>query len=126
MKIAFPTQENKGIESRVYGHFGSAHYFVFVDTEEDSTDTVENPDRDHLHGHCQPLEALNGRQVDAIIVGGIGCGALRKLLLEGIKVYRAAQGSVQDNLELLTSGKLAVFTADRTCAGHGIGDSCPH
>ena len=126
MKIAFPTQENKGIESRVYGHFGSAHYFVFVDTEEDSTDTVENPDRDHLHGHCQPLKALNGRQVDAIIVGGIGCGALRKLLLEGIKVYRAAQGSVQDNLELLTSGKLAVFTADQTCAEHGIGDSCPH
>jgi predicted Fe-Mo cluster-binding NifX family protein len=66
------------------------------------------------------------RQVDAIIVGGIGCGALRKLLLEGIKVYRAAQGSVQDNLELLTSGKLAVFTADQTCAEHGIGDSCPH
>lgn len=126
MKIAFPTQENKGIESRVHGHFGSAHYFVFVDTEEDSTDTVENPDRDHLHGHCQPLKALNGRQVDAIIVGGIGGGALRKLLLEGIKVYRAAQGSVQDNLELLTSGKLSVFTLDQTCAGHGIGDSCPH
>jgi len=126
MKIAFPTQENKGIESRVYGHFGSAHYFVFVDTEKDSTDTVENPDRDHLHGYCQPLKALNGRQVDAIIVGGIGGGALRKLLLEGIKVYRAAQGSVQDNLELLTSGKLSVFTADQMCAGHGIGDSCPH
>jgi len=126
MKIAFPTQENKGIESRVHGHFGSAHYFVFVDTEKDSTDTVENPDRDHLHGNCQPLKALNGRQVDAIIVGGIGGGALRKLLLEGIKVYRAAQGSVQDNLELLTSGKLSVFTLDQTCAGHGIGDSCPH
>jgi predicted Fe-Mo cluster-binding NifX family protein len=72
------------------------------------------------------LKALNGRQVDAIIVGGIGGGALRKLLLEGIKVYRAAQDSVQDNLELLTSGKLSVFTTDQTCAGHGIGDRCPH
>ena len=55
MKIALPTQENKGIESRVYGHFGSAHYFVVVDTEENSTEIIENPDRDHLHGHCQPM-----------------------------------------------------------------------
>ncbi len=126
MKIAFPTQENNGMESRVYGHFGSAHYFVFVDTEEDSSETVENPDRDHLHGQCQPLKALNGRQVDAILVGGIGGGALRKLSLEGIKTYRAAPGSVRENLELLTSGKLAVFAPDQTCGGHGIGDSCAH
>jgi len=122
MKIAFPSQENNGIESRVYGHFGSARYFVLVDTEEDSTEIIENPDRDYLHGHCQPMKALDGRRVDAVIVGG----ALRKLLLEGIKAYRAAEGSVQDNLELLTSGKLTVFTPDQTCAGHGIGDSCPH
>ena len=126
MKIAFPTQEKKGIESRVHGHFGSAHYFVVVDTEENSTEIIENPDRDHLHGHCQPLKALNGRRVDAIIVGGIGGGALRKLLMEGIKVYRAAEGQVSENLELLISDQLTVFTPDQTCAGHGIGDSCPH
>jgi len=126
MKIAFPTQEKNGVESRVYGHFGSAQYFVVVDTEEDSIEIIENPDRDHLHGHCQPMKALNGRPVDAIIVGGIGGGALRKLLMEGIKAYRAADGSVRDNLELLNSDKLSVFTPDQTCAGHGIGDSCPH
>ena len=126
MKIAFPTQEKKGIESQVYGHFGSAHYFVLVDTEDNSTEMIENPDLDHLHGHCQPLKALNGRRVDAIIVGGIGGGALRKLLMEGIKVYRAADGPVRDNLELLNSDKLTAFTPDQTCAGHGIGDSCPH
>ena len=126
MKIAFPTQEKKGIESLVYGHFGSAHYFVVVDTEENSTEIIENPDRYHLHVHCQPLKALNGRRVDAIIVGGIGGGALRKLLMEGIKVYRATEGQVRDNLELLNSDKLTVFTPDQTCAGHGIGDSCPH
>ncbi|MGD8293466.1 MAG: NifB/NifX family molybdenum-iron cluster-binding protein [Desulfobacterales bacterium] len=126
MKIAFPTQEKKGIESLVHGHFGSAHYFVIVDTEDNSTEIVENPDRDHLHGHCQPLKALNGRTVDAVIVGGIGGGALRKLLMEGIKVYRAAEGPVSNNLELLISDKLPVFTPDQTCGGHGIGDSCPH
>lgn len=126
MKIAFPTQENKGFKSPIYGHFGSAYYFVVVDTEENSTEIIENPDRDHLHGHCQPLKALNGRRVDAVIVGGIGGGALRKLSMEGIKIYRAAEGTVRDNLELLDAGKLPEFTPDQTCAGHGIGESCPH
>ena len=126
MKIAFPTQEKKGMESLVHGHFGSAHYFVIVDTEDNSTEIFENPDRDHLHGHCQPLKALNGRTVDAVIAGGIGGGALRKLLMEGIKVYRATEGPVSNNLELLISDKLPAFTPDQTCGGLGIGDSCPH
>ena len=33
MKIAFPTQDNKGLESAVYSHFGSAPFFVVVDAE---------------------------------------------------------------------------------------------
>ena len=99
---------------------------MVVDTKDDTAEIIENPDRDHLHGHCQPMKALNGWRVDAIIVGGIGGGALRKLLMERIKVYRAAEGSVRKNLELLTSGKLPVFSPDQTCAGHGIGDSCPN
>lgn len=126
MKIAFPTQENNGLESRIYGHFGSASYFVVVDTEKNSSEIIENPDRDHIHGQCQPLKALNGRRMDAVIVGGIGGGALRKLSMEGIKTYRAAEGTIRDNLELLNSGELPEFTLDQTCAGHGIGESCPH
>jgi predicted Fe-Mo cluster-binding NifX family protein len=126
MKIAFPTQENKGVEGQVHGHFGTAYYFVVVDTEENSTEIIENPDRDHVHGQCQPLKALNGQRVDAVVIGGIGGGALRKLSMEGVKTYRATEGSVRDNLELLASGKLPEFTLKQTCAGHGIGDNCPH
>ena len=126
MKIAFPTQKNQGVESRVHGHFGTAYYFVVLDTEKHSTEIIENPDRDHLHGQCQPLKALNGVRVDAVVVGGIGGGALRKLSMEGIKTYRAEEGSVQDNLERLISGKLTEFTPHHTCSGHGIAESCPH
>ena len=28
MKIAFPSQDDNGLESRVHGHFGSAHRFI--------------------------------------------------------------------------------------------------
>ncbi len=31
MKICFPVEQHEGLESQVYGHFGSAPSFVVVD-----------------------------------------------------------------------------------------------
>ncbi len=54
MKIAFPSQDDKGAESAVYSHFGSADFFVIAESEDGPMETVVNQDRDHMHGHCQP------------------------------------------------------------------------
>jgi predicted Fe-Mo cluster-binding NifX family protein len=126
MKIAFPTQDGKGLESRVYGHFGSAHHFIIVDTEQDKFEILRNGDKEHLHGRCQPLNALGGRKVEAVVVGGIGAGALSKLNSAGIRAYRAVEGSVSENLELIKSGFLPIFNMEQTCAGHGAGGGCVH
>ena len=87
MRIAFPSQEDRGTDSPVYGHFGSAHYFIVVESDNGTCETIVNPDRDHLHGHCQPLSAFADSAVDAVVVGGIGGGALRKLNAAGIQAY---------------------------------------
>lgn len=126
MKIAFPTEENRGMDSPVYGHFGSAPYFIIVDTETDSLTHTDNADKEHLHGQCQPLKALSGKVVDAVVVGGIGAGALHKLNEAGIKVYRAVEGDVSENFELVKSGMLPLFTPDQTCIGHNLGEACVH
>ena len=126
MKIAFPVQENKGFESPVYGHFGSAPIFIVVDTEGGDIGAVENIDFQHQHGQCQPLKALGAAIVDAIVVGGIGAGALQKLQAGGIKVFRAVDGNVDENLELIKSGKLPEFVMNMTCAGHSQGGGCAH
>ena len=125
MKIAFPTNDNLGIDSQVYNHFGSANLFIIVETENGGFEPVVNEDRDHLHGQCQPLSALDGNSVDAVVVGGIGGGALRKLQAAGIIVYRAVEGSVNENLNLIKTGRLPEFTLDQTCAGHSI-SGCIH
>jgi predicted Fe-Mo cluster-binding NifX family protein len=128
MKIAFPTQQDQQLKSEVYGHFGSAKFFVVVDADTDSISTISNQDLNHQHGNCQPLAALGGTAVDAVVVGGIGGGALRKLNDAGIKTYRAIEGTVSDNLALAKEGKLPVFAMDQTCAGHakGIGECLHH
>lgn len=126
MKVAFPSQEDRGLDSIVHGHFGSANYFVIVETDDESFDTIQNPEREHLHGQCQPLNALGGSRVDAVVAGGIGGGALHKLLAAGLKAYRAVDGSVKDNLELIQSAKLPEFTMNQTCGGHGGHGGCAH
>ncbi len=126
MKIAFPTREDKGADSQVYGHFGSAPRFVIIDDADDSASTIDNPNAVHLHGQCQPLKALGGVKVDKVAVGGIGAGALAKLTKAGIQVYRAVEGTVSENLALINSDKLPRFTPDLTCAGHSKGGGCAH
>jgi predicted Fe-Mo cluster-binding NifX family protein len=125
MKIAFPTQENINIESPVYNHFGSARFFIIVDSETGDSITLSNQDINHMHGNCQPLLALGNNKVDAVVVGGIGGGALRQLSNTGITTYRAVEGTVSENLELLKLGKLPKFTLNQTCSGHHNGE-CAH
>ncbi len=125
LKIAFPIQDDKGAESLVYGHFGSATFFIVVDCDGGTVESLVNQDKEHDHGHCQPLKAL-GTRVEAVVVGGIGAGALRGLQAGGIKVFRGVEGTVSENLNLIKSGRLPEFTMEHTCAGHGPHGACSH
>jgi predicted Fe-Mo cluster-binding NifX family protein len=118
MKIAFPIVEDKGLESGVHGHFGSAPFFVLLHLESDAMEVFENPDQDHQHGACNPRAALGERKVDGVVVGGIGVGALKKLKDSGIVVYRAVEGTVAENARLLKDGRLPEFEPSHVCGHH--------
>ncbi|GBC62163.1 diguanylate cyclase [Desulfonema ishimotonii] len=126
MKIAFPTQKNSGLDSPVYSHFGTAQFFVILDTETDDSKVIQNSDLNHTHGNCQPLSALGGETVDSVVVGGIGRGALNKLNFAGVTAYRAVEGTVSENLDLIKTGKLPKFSPEMTCSGHHGHDGCIH
>ena len=124
MRICFPVESDKGLGSEVYGHFGSAPIFVVFDTATKSIDTINNQDLGHKHGMCSPLKALNGKTVDAVVVGGIGAGAINKLNAMEIKAYRASKGTVQDNIGLFESNTLFEMTIEHACGGHA--GECGH
>ena len=126
MKICFPVKENAGLESPVYNHFGSAPLFLMVDTETRQATALQNRDQVHQHGACNPLKALGNDQLDGIVVGGIGGGALNGLLRMGLKVYRAADGTVATNVDLFIQGMLPELTPQQTCGGHDHGGGCSH
>ena len=124
MKVCFPVQADNGMDSMVYNHFGSAMAFIIVDTEQEGAAAVNNSDIHHEHGACNPIMALGSSRVDAVVVGGIGAGALRQLNADGIRVYRSMEPTVKNNLDLLNENRLPELTLDHTCGGHQGG--CSH
>lgn len=126
MKVCFPVMENQGMASRVYGHFGSAPGFVVVDMTTGEVTALNNNDRIHQHGACNPVAGLGGHRVDAVVVGGIGGGALYKLNAVGMRVFRAYEGTIAENLEMLRANNLPEFLPGHTCGGHGHAHGCSH
>lgn len=122
MKVCFPVKSNEGMNSIPYNHFGSAPEFVICDLESNDVKTIGNGDLGHEHGKCQPIKALSGEVVDAVVVGGIGKGAIVKLNSMGIKVYQAIEGNIEENINSLKSGELKEFDSNYTC-NH---DGCSH
>ena len=125
MKVCFAVEKDEGINSAVYGHFGSAPVFVMVDMETGSVGTVGNKDIDHVHGACNPIQAIGGQAVDAVVVGGIGAGAISGLNARGIKVYGSVAETVKENIDLLKEGRLPLLTLQHACGGH-TGSGCGH
>lgn len=118
MKVCIPIEENKGLDSIAYNHFGTAPFFLIYDLENEEMKVIQNGDLNHSHGMCQPLKALGGENVDAILVGGIGAGALMKLNNQGIKAYKVTSETVLKNIELLKNNKLGEFSVNNSCDHH--------
>ena len=86
MKICIPVEENNGLDSRVCAHFGSAPFFLVVDSNTSVCEPIVNDGAHHAHGMCQPLALLEGKDIDGVVVGGIGRGALFKFQAANIGV----------------------------------------
>jgi predicted Fe-Mo cluster-binding NifX family protein len=126
MKVCIPVAEYCGLESPVYGHFGSAPSFVLVDADTMAVELVGNQDQGHVHGQCSPVKALAGARPEAVAVGGIGAGAVLGLRQAGIRVYRATGKTVAEVVALLKKGDLKEIDWQDTCAGHGEDSECHH
>jgi predicted Fe-Mo cluster-binding NifX family protein len=126
MNICIPVNADQGIASEVCAHFGSAPFFMIVNTETGSCRAISNQNSHHAHGMCQPLLAIQGEELGGIVVGGIGMGALTKLLMAGLQVYRAQHATVELTLAAFKAGSLQAMTPEAACGMHGQHDGHAH
>jgi predicted Fe-Mo cluster-binding NifX family protein len=120
MQICIPVLEDRGLESPVCAHFGSAPAFLIVETDSGTCRVIANENQHHAHGMCQPLAALAGEPVEGIVVGGIGMGALMKLQAAGVAVFQAVHPTVRETVAAFTAGQLQPVGQEHACGGrHG-------
>jgi len=118
MKVGFAVQNNEGLESAVYDHFGSAPEFIIFDTDLQEVLSVDNSNASHVHGACNPVMALGGNRIDALVVGGIGAGAIMKLNALGVRVYRSGAETIKENIALLEENGLQEISMNDSCKSH--------
>jgi predicted Fe-Mo cluster-binding NifX family protein len=126
MNVCIPVDADQGTDSPVCAHFGSAPFFMIVDTDTGACRALPNRNLHHAHGMCQPLLSLQGERLDAIVVGGIGLGALNKLMATGLEVYRADRSTVGATVDALKGGLLKPMTPASACGHHGAHHAHPH
>jgi predicted Fe-Mo cluster-binding NifX family protein len=119
MNVCIPVIEDKGLDSPVCAHFGSAPVFMLVDSDSGVCRPIINQNQHHAHGMCMPLQTLHGEAFEAMVVGGIGMGALNKLAAAGIQVYKADHPTVGETIAALKAGSLKLMQPGMACAGHG-------
>jgi predicted Fe-Mo cluster-binding NifX family protein len=131
MKLCFPIATGEGMDSTIYGHFASTPWFLIVDTGSRQSYVIANCDENSLYAGCNPLMALRDRQLDGIVVGGIGDDALRTMNMCGFKVYQANSASVRENVELFEQQALAEIEPQNShlegsCADRDGEQTCGH
>ena len=121
MNICIPVDEDHGIKSPVCAHFGSAPLFMIVDTDSGACRAIQNNNQHHGHGMCMPLQSIQGEQIDGMVVGGIGMGALSKLSAANIRVYVSSHATVGEVVAAFKAGSLKPMQPGMACAHHGHG-----
>lgn len=121
MKLCIPISENKGLESEIYGHFGSAPQFLLVDCDDLSFSVIKNTNIHHSHGMCHPMTVLQPHKVEAVVVTSIGLGALNKLNASNIEVYKSSFPTVKETIDAFKNNSLSVVTPEAACGHHGQG-----
>jgi len=90
-----PTQPN----------FGRVAYFLFIDTESETIEAVQNQPGAHGAG-VQAAQTVSGRGARVVVTGSVGPNAFQGLAAAGIEVYIGATGTVREAYDAYRAGDL--------------------
>ncbi len=116
MKIAV-TYEN----GNVFQHFGHTQEFKVYDVEDNKVVSSE-VFGSNGSGHGALAGLLSDKNIDVLICGGIGGGAMSALTDNGIEVCAGAEGNTDDVVNMYLNGEL--ISSGVNCDHHGEDHVC--
>jgi predicted Fe-Mo cluster-binding NifX family protein len=114
MIVAIPTHGYKGLNDRLFGHFGKAPTFTIADLVTGGLTVIDNTS-DHMGGLGSPPELIKTTGADAVVVGHLGEKAVLRCAELGITVLCGANGTVSEVLGQLKDGKLGPPCRETMC-----------
>jgi len=121
MKICV-TSVAAGLDATVDPRFGRCPFFVVVETESMTAESVPNASAGASGGAgIQAAQAVAGLGVTALITGNIGPNAFQTLSSAGIDVYQHLGGSVREAVEHFLRGDLQKIATSSAPPHAGMG-----
>jgi len=104
MKIAMACDKKGSLKSEIAEHFGQAENFLVYDTNLDKFIIEKNPE--FLGKQELPPDFLHRLGVNTVITFGLGPRAYEKFRGYKIKMYKAIEKNISENIEALQKNKL--------------------
>lgn len=120
-RIVIPVEDKNGLKSHVAQHFGRAPYFAVVDLDENGevshVETQANTG-EHLGGVGHPHENILNLKPNVIIAFGMGPGGLQSFTNANVRVLKAEQNTVEENVVAFRAGTIEELTGGCEHAQH--------
>src|SRR4030042_286445 len=122
MKICL-SSAGPGLDSEMDPRFGRCQYFLFIDSDTNAFEAVENPNLSASGGAgIQSAQLVSNKGVEVLITGQVGPNAFTTLQAAGIKILIGASGKVQEVLEKYQKGQISSSAQGPTVQAHfGMG-----
>lgn len=121
MKLAIPSESDKGLQSIRSGHFGHSAYFTIVEIEDGkilNVESVKNADHDAV-GCGGVIDYALSLGIDAILAAGMGRPPFMRFTESGVDVYIEQETPrVDEVVQLFIEGKVAKMSLDAACNHH--------
>jgi len=106
MKIAIPVDDGNVCVS-----FGRAPDFMFYDTENNESRFINNSAANSQGGAgIKAAQIIVDNNADVLITPRCGQNAAELLIAANVKIYKALNNSIEENLTELKNGKLSILT----------------
>ena len=97
----------------VFQHFGKTEFFKIYEVTDNKIINSYVIDNNNIT-HCALIDYLKELNIDALICGGLGYGAVSKIKALNIKLYAGVSGSSDKAVEDLLNNRLD-FDNSHTC-----------
>lgn len=108
VKIAFASEDNRELESRLAYHFGRCPYYVFTEIKDGQVESVEVKNNPFFGSHTPGAvpQFIANENANVIIAGGMGPRALDWFRRLNVQPVTGVSGKIKDILNDYMAGKL--------------------